>query len=89
MTAQTNTVVREMNSYAMGIPFSMEDVTPSNTVDLTNPGILRIGAAGTVKFITVGGSIGTITAVLGEWFPVKVSRVFAAGTSATGIQVYY
>jgi hypothetical protein len=81
--------VHEQNTYQFGIPFNGANVSPSDTVDLTNPGILRVTVGGAVTCITVGGTTVTVTLGDKEWFPVKVQRVKSGGTSATGIQVFY
>ena len=40
--------VHEQNTYQFGIPFNGANVSPSDTVDLTNPGILRVTVGGAV-----------------------------------------
>jgi len=68
-------------------------VTPSDTVNIpavtggTNNGcVLYVGGAGNLKVLTIGGDEVTFTAVpVGTFVPVQVLRVFATGTTATGI----
>lgn len=66
-------------------------VTPSDTVDLTDVSrAIYIGAAGTLKVTTEGGETVTIpsgTLSAGTPHKLRVSRVFATGTTATGIVV--
>lgn len=60
-------------------------VTPNNTTDLTSVArALWIGGAGDVAVITAGGDTVTFANVSGV-LPVRVKRVLATGTSATGI----
>ena len=68
-------------------------VTPSNTVDIpsvtggsNNGCTLYVGGTGSVKVLTIGGDEVTFSAVpAGTFMPIQVLRVFATGTSATGI----
>lgn len=65
----------------------LEDVTPNDSADLGNVtrGIM-ISAAGDLKITTWGGSTITLTALTaGVIHPIRVKRVFATGTTATGI----
>ncbi len=66
-------------------------VTPSNSVDLTTAArALYIGVAGDVKVDMVGGETAvTFTAVPVGFLPVRVTRVYATGTTATGIVAVY
>lgn len=66
-----------------------EAVTPSDSADLTNYGILYCTTGGDVK-VDLGGS-GTATYVVGdgEFLPIIVKRVYDTGTSATGITVHW
>ena len=60
-------------------------VTPNNTTDLTAVArALWIGGAGDVAVITAGGDTVTFVNASGV-LPVRVKRVLATGTSATGI----
>lgn len=70
-------------------PANMESVTPSDTVDLPNPGVLYISGAGDVKFITVGGQTQTLTIAAATFLPIQVARVYATLTTATGIKVCF
>lgn len=65
-------------------------VTPSNTVNLTNPSIIWVGGGGNVRVLTAQGTDVTFTGVLGgSVLPVQVIRVFATNTTATNlIQVF-
>lgn len=62
-------------------------VTPSDSVNLTNPSrSLYIGGAGNVTVVTVGGQTITFPSVpAGSLLPIQVSRVNATLTTATNI----
>lgn len=66
-------------------------VTPSDTVDLAHVSrVIYIGAAGTLAVTTEGGETLTIASgMLNAGMPhkLRISRVFATGTTATGIMV--
>ena len=60
-------------------------VTPSDGADLAfTCYALIIGAAGTIKVTMRGGQVVTMTVPVGL-IPIRVSRVWATGTTATGI----
>lgn len=71
-------------------------VTPSDTANLSVPSsepanslftgaILYIGVPGNLRVLTEGGQDVTFQNVPIGFFPVQVTRVYATGTSATGI----
>jgi hypothetical protein len=61
-------------------------VTPSDTVNFTEPSVVWIGVAGNVKVTTAQGSDVVFTSVPGGTvLPVQVLRVWATGTVATNI----
>jgi hypothetical protein len=63
-------------------------VTPSNSTDLsTFSRGLYIGGAGNITVDMVGGQTGVLFSnlVAGSVYPLRVSRVYATGTTATGI----
>lgn len=64
-------------------------VTPSDTDELTNPGIgLYIGVTGDIKVVTKGGDTVTMVGLAaGIWHPIQVKKVFSTGTSATDILI--
>ena len=66
-------------------------VVPSDTVLLTR-GVcqaLHISVAGTLSVLMEDGSTGTFPAVPVGVFPIRVQRVNATGTAATGIVALY
>lgn len=64
-------------------PFS---ITPSDSVDLTKPvrGV-SITVSGTIKITKYDGSTDTLTFPAGGPFPMRAQRVWATGTTATGL----
>lgn len=63
------------------------DVVPSDTIDLTYPTTyLWVGASGDVKVDLLKGGTVTLKAVqAGKLHKIKAKRVYATGTTATGI----
>ena len=68
-------------------------VTPNDTTDLTTVSrYVAISAVGTLKVTTMGGDTVTIPSgalAAGQMFPLRVSRVWASGTTATGIVAFW
>lgn len=65
-------------------------VTPSDTQDLPVASrALNVAGAGSIRVTTVKGDTATITVAAGIPFPVRVTRVWATGTNATGIVALY
>ena len=61
-------------------------ITPSDSSDLTNmPRALCCLVSGTVRVVTKGGATVDLYLVAGSPLPIRVSRVHATGTTATGI----
>lgn len=61
-------------------------VTPSDTVDLTTaPRALYVGVSGDVKVNMLGSGAVTFKAAPVGVLPIRVSRVYATGTTATNI----
>lgn len=61
-------------------------ITPNDAADLaTATRALCVAGNGTVQVTTLGGSTATLYLAAGVPFPVRVSRVWASGTTATGI----
>ena len=70
-------------------PPSAAPVTPNDSTDLANPGILYIGTAGALKITTLGGDTITMGAVAQGFLPIPVKRVFSSGTVASNISVHW
>ncbi len=63
------------------------DITPSDTADLAEiPRYVYVGSAGDLKVDMMDGGTVTFTAVpAGTLLPIRVTRVYLTGTTATGI----
>lgn len=63
-------------------------VVPSDTEDLTlvSRG-LNVATSGTVRVTTVSDETATVFLAAGSAFPIRVKRIWATGTTATGIVV--
>jgi hypothetical protein len=76
-----------MNGPATG----MAAVTPNDAADLPD-GVARslfVGAAGALRLADPAGRIVTLTSGAAQYHPVMVARIFAEGTTATGIVALY
>ena len=63
-----------------------EAVTPSDTADLANVSVIYVGVTGNIAIITAGGDEVTLqNAQAGSVVPIRVKRVKATGTTATGL----
>ena len=61
-------------------------ITPSDSSDLAQASrAINVATAGTVRVTTVGGTTGTIFVAAGMAFPVRATRVWNTGTTATGL----
>lgn len=65
-------------------------VTPSDAADLAEiPKALLIGGAGTVSLIAADDTVAVTLTVEAGVLPIRVRRVRATGTTATGIVALY
>ena len=66
-------------------------ITGNDSTDLTIfPRAIYVGGAGNVKVITLGGDTVTFSGALaGTIIPVRVTRVFSTGTTATNLLGLY
>ena len=67
-------------------------ITPSNSTNITPQQSATSGVrsfycnvAGDITFVSADGSIGTLGALAGYVYPIRILRVNATGTTATGI----
>jgi hypothetical protein len=66
---------------------SVHAVTPDDATDLPNVTVaLNVDTPGTVRVTTLAGDIVDLTITAGIAFPVRVSRIWQTGTTATGIR---
>lgn len=64
-------------------------VAPNDAVDLVDASrALLIAVAGDVKMTLAGGQTLTVTLPAG-WHPIRAVRIWATGTTATGISAWY
>lgn len=65
-------------------------VTPSNTADLSHASrAINVAGAGAVRVTTVGGTTGVVHVAAGVPFPIRATRIWQTGTTATGIAALY
>ena len=63
------------------------DISPSDTADLAQvTTALNVSSPGTVRVTMSDGSVGDLSIYPGQAFPVRARRVWATGTTATGIR---
>lgn len=66
----------------------LTEITPSDTLDLAQTcRALNVGASGTVRITTAGGQVASITVAAGIAFPIRATRIWQTGTTATNIVV--
>lgn len=66
---------------------SVFDITPSDSVDLDQPTTaLNVATPGTVRVTTIDGSIANVYIHPGQAFPIRTTRIWLTGTTATGIR---
>ena len=63
------------------------EITPDDATDLHRATLaLNVQTAGRVRVTTIDGSVSDVTLRPGEAFPLRVRRVWATGTTATGLR---
>ncbi|PYE82228.1 spike base protein, RCAP_Rcc01079 family [Pseudoroseicyclus aestuarii] len=66
---------------------SLEIVVPDDDTDLPRiPRALCVGESGWVSVVTASGETGDVFIAAGVPFPLRVRRVRASGTTATGLR---
>ena len=64
----------------------IELITPSDTADLECASrAVSVAGAGDLRVTMIDGSEGTLFLAAGIAFPIRVTRIWDAGTTATGI----
>lgn len=67
-------------------PSDLIAVTPDDATDLAQVSrALNAATAGTIRVTTREGTTGSITVAAGIIIPIRVRRIWATGTTATGI----
>ena len=65
----------------------IDEIFPDDQTELKNvTRALNVATSGTVRVMTVDGTLGDVFIAAGGTFPVRVRRVLATGTTATGIR---
>lgn len=76
-------------TYASGMSdpiVSASTITPDDTADLqTATRALFVGSGGNLRVTLVSGAIVTFESAGAGWHPLRVTRVWATGTTATGL----
>lgn len=68
-------------------PYNAKSVTPSDTLNLTNPSVIFCGGAGNIK-VTSALSSGTViftNMASGSFLPLVVKRVWSGSTTCTNM----
>lgn len=66
----------------------LQTIIPSDTADLARAGrALNVATSGAVRLTSVDGTTATVHVAAGVAFPVRAKRIWATGTTATGIVV--
>jgi hypothetical protein len=75
-------------AHSPGFPaISVAEVTPDDANDLADISIgLNVSTPGKIRVTTMQGQVTDVTVSPGAVFPIRVSRVWATGTTATGIR---
>lgn len=69
---------------------NIEEIVPSDAADLSYlTTALNVATPGDVRVTTDSGTISTVFIEAGVPFPLRVRRVWATGTTATGIRGLY
>jgi hypothetical protein len=64
------------------------NVTPSDTDDLAEASrAINVATSGTVRVTTVKGTTATVFVAAGIAFPIRVTRIWSSGTTASNIVV--
>lgn len=66
------------------------EVTPDDGADLVHPSrAINVSGAGAVRVTTMTGDTATVHVAAGIAFPVRAARIWATGTTASGVVVMY
>ena len=64
-------------------------ITPSDSTDIAKSDGIHVNGSGNVKFNDAYGNTVTLYMLAGVSYPYEATRIFATGTSATGIHALY
>jgi len=66
---------------------AIEEIVPDDVAELTYvTRALNVSASGIIRMETINGSIGDVFVGAGVAFPIRARRIFATGTTASGIR---
>ncbi|MEM1428623.1 MAG: hypothetical protein AAGG09_04120 [Pseudomonadota bacterium] len=69
---------------------AVADIVPDDNTDLPRVTLgLNVSTPGIVRVTTLSGDIASVHVAAGVAFPLRVERVWATGTTATGIRGLY
>lgn len=69
---------------------SVQPILPDDETDLVEASIaLNVATSGTVRVTSLSGTVSDVFIAAGTAFPLRVRRVWASGTTATGIRALY
>ncbi|MEM9247686.1 MAG: hypothetical protein AAGB05_03205 [Pseudomonadota bacterium] len=69
---------------------SVVELVPNDSADLAHVTLgLNVSTPGTVRVTTLAGDVVDVYVAAGVAFPIRVERVWATGTTATGIRALY
>jgi hypothetical protein len=74
-----------------GLAIGLVPVAPNDTTDLAQGpcGALYSATAGTIAVVDGFGGVVTIVSLEAQYHPIRVQRVLATGTTATGLVALY
>ena len=64
-------------------------ITLSNSATIKPTRAILLDVAGAVKVTYADGAIDTVTLIAGVWHPMRVTVLWATGTTATGLHAGY
>lgn len=66
------------------------EITPDDTADIFYASrAVNVATSGSLRVTTTGGDTGTVHVTAGVAFPLRVTRIWQTGTTATGIVVMF
>jgi hypothetical protein len=69
---------------------SVQEIAPDDGTDIPTVSLaLNVATPGTVRVTTLDGDTVDVHVAAGVAFPLRVTRVWATGTTATGIRALY
>lgn len=69
---------------------SVQEIVPDDDADIPSVSLaLNVATPGTVRVTTLDGDTVDVHVAAGVAFPLRVTRVWATGTTATGIRALY